>query len=99
VPGTPNFRMQVTKGAPFAPVFLWVGIAPADIPLLSGCSLLVQPFMSFLAGTTGGGGELTITAGIPATIPLGIELWLQAGLSDAGSPILTNGLQLHMGLQ
>jgi hypothetical protein len=99
VPGTAAFTMKVTKGAPFAPVFLWVGLAPADIPLLSGCSVLVQPLMSFLAGTTDVDGKLIITAGIPASIPLGVELWLQAGLPDVGSPILTNGLMLHMGLE
>jgi len=99
VPDTAGYTMKVTKGSPFSPVFLWVGIASADIPLLSGCSFLVQPFMSFLAGSTDVDGKLIIAAPIPAGIPLGIELYLQGALPDVGSPIFTNGLMLHIGLE
>ena len=63
------------------------------------CSFLVQPFTGFLAGTTDTNGKLVIPAGIPAGVPLGIDVYLQGALPDLGSPIFTNGLQLHIGLK
>lgn len=96
-PGNAGYSVKVANAPSLAPVFVWVGSAPDEIPLLSGCSFLVQPFMSFVAGTTNANGKLIISGAIPAAIPIGTELWLQVCVPDGTAAIYSNGLMLHIG--
>jgi hypothetical protein len=97
--GNSAFAIALSDAPPNTPVFLWIGFAPAEIPLISGCTFLVQPTMSFLAGSTTATGTLTISGSIPASTPIGTELWLQACLPDGSEAVYSTGLMLHIGLE
>jgi hypothetical protein len=82
---------------------LFFGLAPASIPVAGPCSLLVQPLLPItlnlpLLGAPGpGNGGISVPVIVPASIPAGVGVTLQAFCSDPGVTrgfSNTNGLAL-----
>ncbi len=94
----PGFALELAKLPAGAPVFLilgWQPLAPAMV-LPSGCTVLVSTILApFLLGTAAANGKLTVPAALPASLPPGLQLQLQAALSDGGQVVLGNALLLH----
>lgn len=96
--GFSGFELSISKAPPATPVFLLFGLQPQAVTLASGCPVLVLSSLpAFPVGTTNAKGKLKVPAPIPATAPVGLDVYLQAAFSDAGATLTTNALQLHIG--
>jgi hypothetical protein len=96
--GSPTFALEVSDAAPNQPIHLLVGFQPLSQVQPSGCTVLVLAFQPpSLIGVTDNNGKLTLVAPIPASLHTGEQAYLQCAFADAGSVVLSNGLQLNFG--
>lgn len=97
-----NFTFSVARGLGGAMAFFFAGTAQANLPLGGGCSYLVAPVLPpvlnlTLPGSGAGNGGITLNVTIPNSLPLGLEIDLQAIVADPNGPIgasVSNGLRL-----
>lgn len=86
-------RLVVQQGNGGAAGLLFLGAAPASLPLGGGCTLLTAPLLPAalplaLGGTGAGGGTFVAPAiALPAGLALPLALRLQALLADPGAPL------------
>jgi hypothetical protein len=83
VPRTTS-SVRLSSAAPNALTFLVLGFSEVDLPLMGG-TLVPAPDEIFIVGTDAGG----VFAGdffLPDGVPLGLDLYLQAWVQDAGAP-------------
>ncbi len=84
--GNGAFAIRLKNGQPISGMFLFVGLAPDQVPALGG-ELLVLPFKSFLRPVDAFG-QARLPLGIPSDDPslAGIELYWQGFCADASLP-------------
>jgi hypothetical protein len=82
-----NVEVALTGGAASAPAYLVVGFADINVPFLGGVLVpdLAAPGFLALLGTDGLG-RVLIQDSWPSGVPLGLTLYLQFWLPDAGGP-------------
>lgn len=86
VTGCP-FTLAVTSGIPGSTAFVFVGNAPANLPLGGGCSFLVSPVLPpLLPLPLDPSGAAAVTVTIPGGA-LGAQPALQALVADPGAPL------------
>lgn len=96
-----NVTLEIKKGLGGSIANLFFGVAPAQIPLGAGCSLLVFPIIGAqiplpLGGLGAGTGTLNLPAFIPGTLS-GVSFTMQVFVLDAGAPLgasVSNGVQV-----
>ncbi len=87
----------VTKGRPFQTGIFYSSLAPANIPLGGGCSLLVQPPLvieGFFIMDAQGRVHLSLPTGI---FPVATNVYVQAFLQEPGRRVTSNGLIVTIG--
>jgi hypothetical protein len=94
-PGDASFALDVRSAPPTAPVLLLVGSQPLDAVLKSGQAVLVTAMLTAFAGVTDAAGKLHVAAPLDASLPLGLDVWVQAA-AFAGGPQLSNGVYLRI---
>lgn len=77
-------QIELTQGAPNAPVWLVAGFSRVQTPFLGG-TLVPAPDLVLFAATNGSG-SLAVPLAWPAGLPAGLEITLQAWLVDAAAP-------------
>lgn len=96
--------VQVNGGVTGSKAWFMMSGAPASIPIGLGCPLLIAPpitvpigpFTSIVNGMFGS--SATVFAGVPATIPPSVSIYLQAFLEDPVLGIVpTDGVHLTTG--
>ncbi len=95
--------LKVADGFGGGSALLFVGLQAIQVPVGFGCDLLVNPPMPLatlpLLGQGAGGGEIAISAPIPASFPTPVTVLMQAFTADpggAGGFAVTNGLELKI---
>ena len=92
-----SLTLLVDGGAPNVPVWMVLGTQAAEIAMPSGCLLLASTDEVRLVGTTDALGAYSGTFPLPA-LSLGLEAYVQVGLSGPAGVALTEGLEFHIGL-
>ena len=77
-------QLELTQGTPNVPVWLVVGFSRIEVPFLGG-TLVPAVDLVLFAGTDGSG-AMALPFPWPPGLPPGLELTVQAWLSDAGAP-------------
>ena len=94
----PAFSLSLEKAPAGSTAILLVGLSPLDLALPSGCHVLVETLAApFAIGTVAGSGKLDLAAPIPAGLPDGTTVHLQALFAGAGPVASSNGLLLLVG--
>jgi hypothetical protein len=94
-PGTPG-SLRLSRAAPNAAAFLFVGLAEANLPLLGG-TLVPAPTLAPLVATTSAQGGFQIAwPAWPAAIPPCSRIWFQWWIAD---PVATLGAAASNGLR
>lgn len=98
-------RLSVRRGVGNSLALLFMGMAPANVPLGSGCSLLTAPLLPsiveiplFSAFGGPGQGAADLYYVLPASVPP-VELTLQAFVLDASTPLgasATNAVTMRL---
>jgi len=78
-------RVDLTGAVPGSPVWMVLGFTRADLPFAGGTLVpspdkLVGPFPISLQGS------LSVETALPETLPDGVEIYMQAWMSDASGP-------------
>jgi hypothetical protein len=93
-PGGEGFSLLLGSAAPSAPGALFVALAQGAAAFKGG-TLYAVPVLLTLPISVNGAGSFAVTASLPASVPPGTVLVLQAAL-DAGPVQLSNGLRLDI---
>lgn len=90
--GSENIALQVTNGLGGSVTILFLGLGEAALPMGAGCTLNVFPLLPISIGplplSPGGPGQgaITVPVFIPADVPFGFPITVQAFVTDAASP-------------
>ncbi len=86
LPGAP-IALRMTGGLSASPAFLMLGFSALNLPLMGGLAVPdFQPPGQIIPLVLDGEGRLHLAATWPATVPSGLELYLQVWTEDAGGP-------------
>ena len=92
--------IDIKRGLGGSMAFLFIGVAPTNMPLPGGCNLLIDALPKFftlpLSGGAAGQGQASLAVTIPTNLPSG-SLYMQSFLLDSGVAdgfTVTNGLEL-----
>lgn len=102
-PEHPPGELLAVTGVPQTPVLFGFGTASLNLPLGSGCALLVGGLSGSLVAATDGIGDASLLLAVPPQrVLLGLQLYCQAAVLDpTGGPLqgvsLSSGLRLRLG--
>lgn len=92
-----EYVLETTDAPANAPAFLIIGFSLDDLPLASGCSLLVAPDFIRSVGSTDASGELALMVPKPPGAVPGYEAFVQMAVVEGGGVTLSQGLQVRFG--
>ena len=87
--GNAAFALGVRDARASAPAVMLLANASASLVLGGGCTLYVGGTVANLPATTNASGVATVPVAIPNNLAfVGVELWAQFGIADAGGSYL-----------
>lgn len=78
--------VDLSNAAPSAFMGLFISLSSTPTPFKTG-TLKPVPWLKVLFTNTTGGGALSLPFVMPAGVPTGTELWVQAAIQDAAGPV------------